>query len=224
MLTTTRFARPRGRTAQPSTAEHTRPAQNTVPGNTQRSAARASKGQHGNPGKAWENKGKPQNIKDCTLTMARFARPHGAQHSIAQHSAREPSKALCQRTPREAKQGTARKPKKRMGNQSHRTLRVASLRGRSATQQGMSDQQSTPFQTFPKTVAKPSQNHAKILPKPSKNHSKTIPRGFMGRFPRLSSKWGPYRPLSDSPGVPKIARNWFQNPKKNCKKSLRETM
>ena len=106
MLTTARFARPRGRTAQQKTAERARPTQNKVPENTQRSAARASKGQHGNPGKAWENKGKPQNVKDGTLTMARFARPHGAQHSIAQRSAEEPSKALRQRTPREAKQGT----------------------------------------------------------------------------------------------------------------------
>ena len=82
-----RFARPRGRRAQAqqSTAEHTRPAQNKVPENTQRSAATARKGQHENPGKPSENKGKPQNVKDGTLTMARFARPRGrtAQHSAA---------------------------------------------------------------------------------------------------------------------------------------------
>ena len=203
MLTTARFARPRGRTAQQSTAEHTRPAQNTVPGNTQRSAARASKGQHGNPGKAWENKGKPQNVKDGTLTMARFARPHGAQHSIAQHSAREPSKALCQRTPREAKQGTTRKPEKSTGNQSHRTLRVASLRGRSATQQGMSDQQSTPFQTIQnrrQTLPKPCQTPPKAIQKPLQNH----PQRLHGALPALIFKMGT---LSSPFGLPRGTQN-----------------
>ena len=135
--------------------------------------------------------------------MARFARPRGR---TAQHSAQEPSKALCQRTPRKAKQGTTRKTEKNMGNQSHRALRVASLQERNATQQGTAEQQSTHSKTFPKTLPKPSQNHPKTNQKPSQNHSKTIPRGFPGHFPCLSSKLGPYRPLSDSPRAPKITK------------------
>ena len=53
--------------------------------NSQEGTTRKPRKTQENPGKPSENKGKPQNVKDGTLTMARFARPRGrtAQHSAA---------------------------------------------------------------------------------------------------------------------------------------------